>query len=172
MVRSHGKRAGTSSVSDFEADSVDTDKATINQVAARGSSSTDQTIPTNTKTRANLDKTEHEDTNAIAVDTSNDKLIAKVDGTFMITAAVRWKASSNWNTGDLLTLRVEVDGNRIALKQEQHVGEKEIEHQTISIVQELTTNDDIEMFVKHNRGGDESLDAFNACHYLQAVVVG
>jgi len=157
-------QVGTAStpVSDLYGDSVDansvsTDDLGITNVGGRGVKSSDQSIPNSTRTQVVIDGSDFEDDSSlIEVDTSNDKLIIKQTGIYILQVSVSW----NDNLGDSIYFLTELeqDGTVKSKHQQQTGGNQNPANSTSAIVRVTNPNSDITASVRQDSGPSKKLD--------------
>jgi len=161
--------AGTSH---FE--SLSADVASIGNVVGRiyqelGS----QTINTATVTQIEYDTTDIEDTEVVTADLTNNKITITENGKYLIKSRSQWRGSANWSLGDRIQSRIDKGGTTKDVQREPHTGANEDTGQIINAVISVTSAPvDIEVFVFHERGGDEELAPGENIRNLSVVRLG
>jgi hypothetical protein len=120
--------------------------------AASATATGDQSIPNEGNAKVILDS-EHFDTRDMHSNTSeNTKIVAPVDGVYMISGSVEWNSTSNAQGLRTLSIRKN-DDFRIALDaraMDTHEANVDVWSQTVSTAAVLEAGDYIEMRVFHN----------------------
>lgn len=141
-------------------DTLTTDVADINKMAAVASLGTDQTIGTGSVTQVNLDSQELEDnSDTVEVDTANNKLIIKRSGLYLIKASLTFQGSANWSLGDAVQVQIKTGAGTESTARIPHTGanERTTLPQVWALFRESSPNTDVLLEAFHNRGGNETV---------------
>ena len=143
---------------------VSAKEAKVTEVAGRANlNNSNQTIASGNRTQVNLDQSgiEGPEATVVEVDLSDNKLIAKKDGIYSITASARFLDSSNWSDGNRYQIDINVGGSIDTLQQHIHDGSdgtgEDFTIFTTTIVDINNPPMDIFMEIFHESGGDETI---------------
>lgn len=142
---------------------INTDRASITEIAGAMQLSTKQTISSNTGTQIQYD-VEQIGTGA-TVDTTNHKIIIDNAGTYTIRNAV---CVRNVSSGTQVRSTIKINGSTYA-ERRQVAGSYEFPTFEVCKTAELSENDEIEGYVKHFEGTDRDLNSTNEDTYFQVV---
>lgn len=156
-----------SNVGEVSSTAVSTEKIDIGNAAGSASLSSNQTISSGAATKVNLDTVDIEDADAVDVQTSNNRLQLQMDGTYLLTGFVRWDGGS-FSSGDITQSLIRVNGTNVVRKLHRMGGAVDASYQA-TIVQQISSNDVVELFVFQNSGSDQTISGATTDVKLQAV---
>ena len=128
---------------------------TVQNVAAGGHSTAEQSIPSGTETVVEIDTTAFEDDPNVAdVDTANDQITAGRDGVYQIKGGVRWV--DNIGGGDTIATRISVNSSTVA-GDKTVLGGTDTPAQTVTKTTRLTAGDDVSFSVYQDVGSSKNV---------------
>jgi len=163
----NGQIGDSSNRSDVYGDSVDassvsTDDIAINNIAAKGASTSTQDIPNNTVTQVELDSADladngfKDDANTVDVDTANNKLVLQKNGKYTLTLG--FKYSESLNDGTRVLGQITAGGVRVA-SHDEPIGSSVTAGTTISGLVKVTSAPvDVTADVLHDHGSARLLE--------------
>lgn len=160
----------------IDANSVVTDGRNVTNLGSTAALNSDQTIGTGTAspTQVQFDDAEVEDDAAVDVDLNNNKLIAQLSGSYLISGQAVYDGSSNFSLGDSVISRALVGGDIETQSPNVHTGANG--RMTVAMAPKMveitSPPTDIIMKTSHNSGSDETLAGFDEFIYLTAIHLG
>jgi hypothetical protein len=137
---------------------ADIDDVTINNVAAKGISNSAQSIPDSSNTTVELDVADFEDDSSlIEVDTTNDQLVIKQAGVYLIQGTVLY--SGSFSDGDLSLARLDLDGTRLTEERNVPGGSMSPGHSLSDLIEVTSPNVNISMVLFQTTGGSVDIES-------------
>lgn len=130
------------------------EQADINDLAGKGQSNSTQSISNTSTTDVELDESDYEDSDAINVDTTNDKLVVQLAGTFSIAAGVVF--AEDLSDGTTYDVTIAINGSGVA-KDKDVVGASQNPGSTVAAKERLSANDEITVTVFHDHGSSRNI---------------
>jgi hypothetical protein len=151
MVRAHGRRSGLSAVDRFEAETVDTDELSVTNVGGLGHLTTNQTIPSGTVTKVQIEDTVFDDGGEF--DTTNDNFVPADDGVYYIVGNVEYVELPD---GTVYESRIYINGS-IKSNSYMTAGAANRVTAKASLLTRLTSGDTVEFFTLQDSGAGQDL---------------
>lgn len=144
-------------VNNLVSQAIATDQATINQLVAAVHGTTNMSVSTGTNTKVDLDVVDQEDSDVVTVDLANNEIDVDVAGDYIAHMVTSWSSDSNWSTGDLAQLRINVNGSLDIAKTTRKISTVSQSVELWAYLEALSVNDTISFLVQQDSGSTITL---------------
>ena len=144
----------------LEGPSLKTDEASIKNLAASATLSSDQAVGSGITTKLNLGTVLFEDEEVADINLSDNKITLQKDGKYALVAVASWAGDGNWSTGDAAKVRPAVDGATEHFGNQIKVGTGVQGVSTPPLIVEVTNPPtDIEIEVRQSSGDEQTINS-------------
>lgn len=149
-----GVDVGTVQADSVTSNGVSTEQLSVSEAGGEAYLSSDQTVPTNTVTKVEIDTAVG---SWAALDASNHKVVVQTDGHYLIAGSVTYARNSNWSDGNQIQSRLYVNGTNIDYGRTLKSGVRFQKSATQPHLRKLTTGDEIDLRTRQTSGAEQTL---------------
>jgi hypothetical protein len=150
-----GPQGANTGVGNFE--SVSTDEASINDVAARIELTTNQPLQSGSFSEIAFDQVGFKHADVVDADIANNQIVVKKPGTYFVSVSLGWARTAGFSAGDEIAVTIDVDGSSVFFYDGQHGGADEAESQSVSGVVTANAGSIITSEARQGSGQQEDL---------------
>jgi len=143
------------------------DRVSISEVATKSHQTSDQTIPSGTRTTIDIDSTAFEDTDVVTADFANNQVVIQEDGIYVIDGRVQLRSSSNWSTGDSFKIIISLNGSIKSVIDGRKAG-TDRQGMNIRDTVNVSSGDSIRLKISQGSGG--SVDTIGLLAHTRLII--
>jgi len=143
------------------------DRVSISEVATKSHQTSDQTIPSGTRTTIDIDSTAFEDTDVVTADFANNQVVIQEDGIYVIDGRVQLRSSSNWSTGDSFKIIISLNGSIKSVIDGRKAG-TDRQGMNIRDTVNASSGDSIRLKISQDSGG--SVDTIGLLDHTRLII--
>jgi len=164
-VLRYNRSKGAWVVDALEAGSVNTDQATVKELAAVMELTTDKSVANSTVTTVPFDNVVFEDTAVVDADPTTGKITVQQDGGYIISSMVLWGADPDWNVSNKSEYRIDAPSLELRDRTRKQSDDAESRYLPAKMV-EMTSGETITPEVFHTAGAAAAIKGDPANTYI------
>ena len=159
---------GTFSAPSVETESVTTEQLSVDNIGARLSVSSEQTIPTGSGTTVELDSSGDDDMDGLNI--SNNSYTIQESGGYLVNSQIRYQTGA-WSTGDEVRIVIRIDGTARINNIFRKVGDGFQTFQSSVAYRRFSEGSEITLETEQDSGSDQTIDSSTTNTFLSIIKV-